>query len=87
MAESLVLFKQALWLTVMLSAPALLAATLIGVAISLLQALTQIQDQTLPYVIKVVVVSVVLIGTGRWMGGEVLALTVRCMDLISSVGR
>ncbi len=86
MAESLVIFQQALWLVVVLSAPALIVATLLGVVISLVQALTQIQDQTLPYVIKVVVVAVVLTATGRWMGSELLALTIRCIDLISSVG-
>ena len=87
MTESIALFKQALWLVVMLSAPPLLVATLLGVATSLLQALTQIQDQTLPYVIKLVSVSVTLLLTGRWIGSEVIGLCVRCMDLIAGVGR
>jgi type III secretion protein S len=85
--ETLALFKQALWLSVLLSAPPLLAAVVLGVVVSLIQALTQIQDQTLPYVIKLVIVSVVLVGTGQWIGAEMISLTVRCFDLISSVGR
>ncbi len=87
MTETLALFKQALWLSVLLSAPPLLAAVVLGVVVSLIQALTQIQDQTLPYVIKLVIVSVVLVGTGQWIGAEMISLTVRCFDLISSVGR
>ncbi len=87
MAETLVVFKQALWMSVLLSAPPLLAAVAIGVGISLVQALTQIQDQTLPYVLKLVGVSVVLVLMGRWIGSELIGLTVRCFDLIATVGR
>jgi type III secretion protein S len=87
MIETLTVFKQALWLSVLLSAPPLLAAVLVGVGVSLAQALTQIQDQTLPYVIKLVVVAVVLVACGRWIGAELLQLTIRCIDLVATVGR
>lgn len=63
----LLICKQALALTIMLSAPALLAALLVGLIISIFQAATQIQEQTLSYVPKIVVVCVVLALLSGWM--------------------
>lgn len=85
--ETLMMFQHAMWLTTVLSMPPLLAATLFGVLLAVFQALTQIQDQTLPYVVKLVVVAVALVATGRWIGSELLRLTVLCFDQISAVAR
>ncbi|MCW7536985.1 type III secretion system export apparatus subunit SctS [Aquabacterium sp. A7-Y] len=85
--ETIVAFKQALWLAVMLSAPPLIAAAGLGIVVSILQALTQIQDQTLPYVVKLVGVSVMIALLSRWFGSELIQLMTRNLDLISSVGR
>ena len=43
---------------------------LIGTLVSLVQALTQIQEQTLGFVAKLVAVVVVLFATSGWLGGE-----------------
>ena len=48
------------------SAPILLTALLVGFAISLFQAATQIQEQTLTFVPKLVVAAIVLVLTGGW---------------------
>ena len=48
--------RRAIWVMLEVGAPALLAALITGVAISLLQALTQIQEMTLSFVPKLVVV-------------------------------
>ncbi len=56
--------KEALYLTLIVSAPAVLAALLIGLAISILQATTQIQEQSLTFVPKLVGVFVALIVFG-----------------------
>jgi type III secretion protein S len=85
--ETIVVFKQALWLAVMLSAPPLIAAAGLGIIVSIIQALTQIQDQTLPYVVKLVGVSVAVALLSRWFGSELVQLMVRNLELISSVGR
>jgi type III secretion protein S len=85
--DSLTIFKQALWLTTLISLPPLLVATLFGVLLAVFQALTQIQDQTLPYVVKLVLVSATLVLSGRWIGSELLLLTIRCLDQISAVAR
>jgi type III secretion protein S len=87
MNETLLIFNQGLWLIILLSAPPLIVATVLGVFVSIIQALTQIQEQSLPYVVKLVAVAVVLALTGRWIGSEMMSLSLRCFDLIVTVGR
>lgn len=87
MADTLNFFQQGLWLGVMLSAPPLIIATLCGVTVSLVQAVTQIQDQTLPYVVKLVAVAVTLAGMGRWIGVQLIQLTDLAFAMLPSVGR
>ena len=80
-------FQQGLWMAVLLSAPPLLIATIFGLAVSLVQAVTQVQDQTLPYVCKLVAVSVVLAMMGRWIGSELMQLCNLAFNLIPTIGR
>lgn len=87
MVDTLAFFQQGLWLIIMLSAPPLLVATLAGVLVSLIQAVTQIQDQTLPYVVKLMAVAVTLSMTGRWIGGELIQLAQAAMTLVVTAGR
>lgn len=61
------LLQQALLLAVYLSALPLLASLIMGFVVSVLQAATQIHDQTLSFVPKVFAVSAVLILAGTWM--------------------
>lgn len=82
--DALTLFKQGMVLVVMLSAPPLGVALLVGVIVSLLQALLQVQDQTLPFAIKLVAVSVTLALTGRWMGVELIQFAGQMFQLIAS---
>lgn len=87
MAETILFFKQALWMVVILSAPPLLVATVLGVVVSLVQSITQIQDQSLTFVVKVVAVSILLAMLSSWIGGQVLALADRALGLVALVGR
>lgn len=59
--------RKMLWLSVILSLPALGAALVIGLVIGLLQAITSIQEQTLSFVPKLIGIVVVLILAGPWM--------------------
>lgn len=59
--------REALELIVMLAAPLLLSALLVGVIISVLQAATQIQEQTLSFIPKLMALVVALIIMGPWM--------------------
>ena len=60
-AEVLDVGRDAIWLTIQLSAPILIVGLVVGVAIGLLQALTQIQEATLVYAPKIVAVFVALL--------------------------
>lgn len=80
--EPIVLFKQGMLLVVVLSAPPLIVAVVIGVMTSLVQALMQVQDQTLPFGIKLVAVGITLIMTGRWIGVELIQLINLTFDMI-----
>jgi type III secretion protein S len=86
-ADTINFMQQGLWLSVMLSAPPLLIATLFGLVVSLIQAVTQIQDQTLPYVCKLVAVSITVTAVGRWFGTELLQLTNLAFTMIPNIGR
>jgi flagellar biosynthetic protein FliQ len=59
--------RQALELTLMVSAPPLLAALIIGLVVSIFQAATQINEMTLSFIPKLIGMFVVLIITGPWM--------------------
>ena len=61
------LARQALWTTVLLVGPVLLVGALAGLITSVLQAVTQIQEQTLAFVPKLVGVSVVFLVALPWV--------------------
>ena len=59
--------RHALEVTLLLSAPLLLAALAVGLLVGVFQAATQIIDMTLSFVPKLLVIAVVLIWAGPWM--------------------
>lgn len=74
------LMNQALMTVLLLSAPALAAAILVGLGVGLMQALTQIQDQTLPQVVKLVAVLLVIVFVGPLLAGQVIELGNQVLD-------
>ncbi|HQS99614.1 MAG: flagellar biosynthetic protein FliQ [Hydrogenophilales bacterium 16-64-46] len=66
------LARDALWLTLTVAAPVLLAALAVAFVISLVQATTQILEPTLSFVPKLIVVGLVLALLGGWMSGLVV---------------
>ena len=60
-AEVLDVARDALWLTIQMSAPVLIVGLLVGVGIGLLQALTQVQEATLVYAPKIIAIFVSLL--------------------------
>ncbi|KFE57080.1 EscS/YscS/HrcS family type III secretion system export apparatus protein [Pseudomonas syringae] len=74
------LMNQALMTVLLLSAPALIAAILVGLGVGLLQALTQIQDQTLPQVVKLVAVLLVIVFVGPLLASQVAELGSQVLD-------
>jgi flagellar biosynthetic protein FliQ len=68
-----------------LSAPILVTSLVIGFAVSLFQAMTQIQEFTLAFVPKLVGVGVALIVSGNWMLHTLMDFTVDLFDRIPSL--
>lgn len=69
------LLVQALYLTLLVSLPVLGVSLLVGLVVSLFQAMTQVQEQTLTFVPKLLAVALTLAVAGAWMGGEVVRFT------------
>lgn len=63
----LTLGLEALKTALYLSAPILLVAMLVGIAVSMLQAITQINEATLTFIPKIVAIAIVIVITGPWM--------------------
>lgn len=68
-AEVLDLGREAIWLTVIIAAPVMLVGLAVGFAVSLLQTLTQIQEQTLVFVPKIISIFLALLLFMPIMGG------------------
>ncbi len=69
------LAKDALQVTLMVSGPILIISLIIGVAISIFQVVTSIQDMTLSYVPRVIAVFVAFLFTFPWIMNILLAFT------------
>jgi flagellar biosynthetic protein FliQ len=74
------LTQQALYLVLMCAAPPVLVALVVGVTISVLQATTQIQEQTLSFAPKLIAVFGTLGIAGAWIGTQLLRFTYRIFD-------
>jgi flagellar biosynthetic protein FliQ len=88
MTESIVLsvIKDALQTAILLAAPILLTATIVGLLISIFQATTQIQEQTLTFVPKLLAVALMGLLMGSWMLHTIVAFTTRIFELMANMG-
>lgn len=76
---------EGLWLVLILSLLPLLASLIVGLVISLLQALTQIQEQTLTFVPKIIATILVIMITFSGMLEYLIDFTVKTFDLMLKV--
>jgi flagellar biosynthetic protein FliQ len=60
-AEAIDFARESIWVLLMLAAPGMLTALVVGVAIGLLQALTQVQEMTLDFVRKILAIFLVML--------------------------
>ncbi len=74
--------QHALWVTILLAAPLLLSGLVVGLLISILQAATQVNELTLSFVPKVLVMALVLLLAGSWMLNTLMDFTVRLVHSI-----
>jgi flagellar biosynthesis protein FliQ len=73
---------QAMQLAFKVSMPLLLVGLVVGLLVSVFQAVTQIQEQTLTFIPKILAMGVVLVVAGPWMLSEVVTYT---QQLYSSI--
>ncbi len=74
-AELLNYAQKCLIIIVQLSMLPIVVATVIGVIVSLIQALTQIQEQTLGFAVKLIAITLTILFAASWMGGQLLLYT------------
>lgn len=74
--------RQALWVALLLSTPILLSALIVGLIIAMFQAATQINEQTLTFVPKLLVIGAIMVLAGPWLITVLLDYT---RDLIRSI--
>jgi len=74
--------RDALWVIALLSAPMLLSALAIGLFVGMIQAATQIQEMTLTFIPKLIVLALALLIAGPWM---LAVLTDFTTNLIQSI--
>ena len=89
MNEDLViqLGQDALKITAMLSAPMLLAALIIGLIVSIFQALTQINEATLTFIPKMLVIAIIIALGGPWMLDKMTVYTINLFENIATYVR
>jgi type III secretion protein S len=78
---------QGLYLVLWLSLPPIVVASVVGTLFSLFQALTQIQEQTLSFAIKLIAVMGTLLLTAGWIGGELFNFAVSLFDVFPDIAR
>jgi len=71
------LTQQALWFVLLLSAPPILVAAVVGLLIAFVQAATQLQEQTLQYVAKFFAIIITIFITASLLGGGLYAFSDR----------
>ncbi len=79
--------QEGLLLVLVCSAPPVLAALVVGLIMGVLQAATQIQEQTINLVPKIAAVAVALVVAGPWIGAQLLRFTQAVMASIAVIGR
>jgi flagellar biosynthetic protein FliQ len=71
--DALELVRSAIWTVIVAAGPSVGAAMLVGIAVALLQTLTQIQEVTLTFVPKIVAILLVMLVTGTFVGAQIYA--------------
>jgi flagellar biosynthesis protein FliQ len=69
------LAREALWTTLIVASPVLIAALVVGLVIGLLQAMTQVQEQSLVFVPKIIVMLLVLSISLPWLISRMVQYT------------
>lgn len=89
MTEELIikLGQDALKTTAMLATPLLLSTLVIGLLVSIFQAITQINEATLTFVPKMIIIALILVFAGPWMMDVMSSYTINLFESIATMVR
>jgi len=77
--------KKALVAGLMVAGPILGVSLIVGLIISIFQATTQIQEQTLTFVPKLITIILVLVVGGPWMLNKLVILTTELFNMVATI--
>ncbi|MDN5377841.1 MAG: flagellar biosynthesis protein FliQ [Clostridiales bacterium] len=83
--QVLSIFKEALWITLQVAGPVLIISIIVGLVISVIQAATQIHEQTLTFVPKLIAIALVLLLTGTWVMNVMNDFTKHIFEVIANI--
>jgi flagellar biosynthesis protein FliQ len=78
-------FRQMLWTAVIVSAPSILAAVIVGLVISIIQAATQVNDQAVGFGPKAIAVVAALAASAQWMLTELVQFTTAILVALTRI--
>ena len=79
--------RQAIWITLLVSGPMLLAGLLVGLVVGVFQAVTQIHEMTLTFIPKILVMVIVFLALLPWMLIVMVDYMAGLFDLIGKVAK
>ena len=83
-ADAIEIAHSAIWTIIVGAGPAVAAAMIVGIVISLIQALTQVQEVTLTFIPKIIAILLVTAITGSFIGSEIFAFATETYSHIST---
>jgi flagellar biosynthetic protein FliQ len=84
--EVLDIARDGIWVMIIVAAPMMAVGLIVGIVIALFQALTQIQEQTLVFVPKIIAIFVTMVVALPFMGSTMAGYMTRLADLIVTGG-
>ena len=87
MTENMVMsvVKESLYTALIVGAPILILSLVVGLLVSIFQATTQIQEQTLTFVPKLIAIAIALVVGGNWMLNKIVSLTYEIINMIGNI--
>jgi flagellar biosynthetic protein FliQ len=86
-ATVIAIAQDALWTTVLVSGPILIVTLVIGMLVSVFQAMTQINEATMTFVPKIIGVFAIAALLGPWMIGTMVNYTIRMLAMLPMMAR
>ena len=85
-AQVLDIARDGIWVMILVAAPIMIVGLVVGIVIALFQALTQIQEQTLVFVPKIIAIFITMLIALPFMGSTMSNYMTRLADMIVTGG-